>query len=116
MIKVLFNSSTGQYVPIFACDVCGERIERAGDGTTLSPMVPPAAGLSADENEALSETGDPDAYEVFHVHKGDCMVTMERKYANPGTAGDGLVEHVYYLARNLGLTLDDLRNIESGDD
>ena len=113
MIKIFYVQ--GQYAPCFVCDVCSKRIDRAGEGIALSGITSTDAGvLTIAELAALSEIGEPEEYQVLHVHKGKCMAILEQRFQRErtSTGGDGLDEHVYYLTRNLGLTLDDLKRIE----
>jgi hypothetical protein len=114
MIKIFYVGS--RFAPNFVCDICAKRIVRAAQGVALSSIPSSDIGvLSFDELADLSELGDPEEYEVYHVHKGACMAALEQRFQieRQATGGDGLDEHVYYLMRNLGLTLDDLRRVES---
>ena len=113
MIKIFHTE--GSYAPVIVCDVCKKRIEKSPEGVALAGIESTDIGvLNLGELAQLSDIGDPEESDVFHVHKGDCMATLEKSLRSAGktNGGHGLDQHLYYIARNLGLNLDDLRTVE----
>ncbi len=111
MIKIFHLA--GRYAPVVVCDICSKRIERAEQGVAISPVPSTDTGvLNLDDLATLSEIGDPEEFEVFHVHKDQCTTLLEQRLQHTAHGSYGLDEHLYYIAGNLGLTLNDLRRVE----
>jgi len=89
-VSFVLRAIDGRTCPIFVCDVCEERIDRAEDGAAL--WLVPSRGPYTDVRE------------ILHTHKGDCFVRMELKIRELRPdfwlADLGLAEHLYCLNRN----------------
>jgi hypothetical protein len=90
MIKILYLN--GRYNPVLVCDHCDKRIEDAE--LALAVNVRP----KGDKDETL---------DCYHVHKGDCDRSLERKLGQVGTIE--LTTHLVHLTHNSGLTPSDLK-------
>ena len=84
----------GKTGPIYACDICGKRIEDAG-----------MAWLMWDDDAADSEGR---VSEFVVAHKKTCVPIVEQDRPTFTSSGE-LRSIAYQLGRNLGISLEDLK-------
>lgn len=67
MLKIL-RALDGMLMPVFLCDICGERIRDAALAATLYPPYSAAVEF----------------LEVLYTHKGECHRLADEQLAGPG--------------------------------